>query len=337
MQSTVLRRSIRASSINTSKGRPKNNFPIWIESRGHLPPALAPRHLARSVMGRGQVPPPLFLNTASYLSAAPKKPIMAKKKRSPGKPAPDSLEAALRNPRRARGIGLLGDREIKNFFELCDRFPNLRRLQIVGNRINRIPPNVFTRLPHLQSLGIMCCPLERLPASIGKLTRLERLDLSANQLNSLPSSIGQLVKLKELELPDNEIRRLPSAVGNLARLEYLDAAGNRLDRVPRELFQCARLKMLHLPGNELKTIPGEIGQLRNLVDLHLNNNQLHKLPEELDTLRRLQTLRLHRNRLKTLPETLAGLSLKELTIAGNPLSTETKRWVSRRFSAILCE
>ena len=92
----------------------------------------------------------------------------------------------------------------------------------------------------------------RIPAALGRLSRLEFLDLSSNELaGSIPPELAGLSNLRELNLSHN-----PLGGG-----------------IPRELGSLTSIRDLNLSSNQLSgAIPPELGGLPHLVRLNLNGN-----------------------------------------------------------------
>ena len=63
--------------------------------------------------------------------------------------------------------------------------------------------------------------LDKLPASIGRLTNLVELSLSDNKLTALPPEMGRLTKLTSLAANDNKLKSLPAEIGTLVHLDSL--------------------------------------------------------------------------------------------------------------------
>jgi Leucine-rich repeat (LRR) protein len=228
----------------------------------------------------------------------------------PDQPPPWSFEAALRDPRRQTEV-VVCEGDVAEFLRVCDRFPNLRKLELQLGGVRRLPRKFFD------------------------LVRLRELALGGYfRLDSLPEAVGKLQNLETLVLTENELRRLPKAIGQLARLKVLRLAGNALERVPRELFRCTALRVLELQGNRLKVLPSEIGLLTKLEELWVNANALRRCPPEVGRLRRLRILSLNRNQFAEIPEAIGRLKrLKELWVGENPLSDRSWAWLRSTFPA----
>lgn len=143
-------------------------------------------------------------------------------------------------------------------------FPNLVRLDLVGNELQGIIPfeiGTLSKLTHLH-LGFNNLIGEIPPSSIGNLKNLVSLSLENNSLTGqIPSSIGCLTNLSYFSLSWNQINgSIPMEIGNLKSLKSLHLASNNLTGpIPTGLGDCYLLKELSLSRNYLDgSIPHHI-------------------------------------------------------------------------------
>ncbi|XP_006124760.3 leucine-rich repeat-containing protein 47 [Pelodiscus sinensis] len=114
-------------------------------------------------------------------------------------------------------------------------FPQLRSLNLTGNRLRELGPGLARSAPQLQTLL-----------------------LSGNRLSVLPGGLlppgasGLLPLLSQLEAADNGLQELGSAIASLPALKILDVSNNELSEIPVELADCPKLKEINLRGNKLK-------------------------------------------------------------------------------------
>ena len=167
----------------------------------------------------------------------------------------------------------------------------------------------------------------RIPAAIGRLSKLQWLALSSNELHgAIPKELGDLVHLYSLKLDRNGFGgKIPKEIGNLENLVWLFLYQNGLSgNIPPELGQLRRLRSLELFDNKLTgAIPSELGNLASLDNLVLSGNELTgSIPDELGNLSRLERLNLKSNRLAgAIPATLGNSSrLNWLILNDNRLS-----------------
>ncbi|XP_030319689.1 leucine-rich repeat-containing protein 47 [Calypte anna] len=116
-------------------------------------------------------------------------------------------------------------------------FPQLRSLNLSGNRLRELGPGLARAAPQLQALL-----------------------LSGNRLRVLPGRLlphaagpsGTFPLLSRLEAADNEVEELGADIAALPALKSLDVANNQLKELPAALADCPRLKETNFRGNQLK-------------------------------------------------------------------------------------
>ncbi|XP_072739679.1 leucine-rich repeat-containing protein 47 [Ciconia boyciana] len=116
-------------------------------------------------------------------------------------------------------------------------FPQLRSLNLSGNRLRELGPGLARAAPQLQALL-----------------------LSGNRLRALPGGLlppaaaagGPFPLLSRLEAADNEVAELGADIAALPALKSLDVANNQLRELPAALADCPRLKEANFRGNQLK-------------------------------------------------------------------------------------
>jgi Leucine-rich repeat (LRR) protein len=218
------------------------------------------------------------------------------------------------------------------------RFPQLRSLQLSGNRLTEVPGlgnlhrlisldaqhNRLTTLEgvqHLSSLTQLIAndnALTQVPG-LATLTRLTRLDLRGNQLAALDGVQG-LTLLTQLDLSDNLLSALPEQIHRLIRLQYLNLSNNQFTSLPGGIERMVGLTQLNLSGNRLVELPGTLSGLTRLLQLHLAENRLRSVPAVIGTMPSLRILNLRGNQLEVIPEGLERLrQLTELYLADNQI------------------
>jgi Leucine-rich repeat (LRR) protein len=222
--------------------------------------------------------------------------------------------------------------------DFLGRFPQLRSLQLSGNRLMALPGlgnlrrlvsldvqhNRLTALEgvqHLSSLTQLIAndnALTEVPG-LATLTRLTRIDLRGNQLAALDGVQG-LTLLTQLDLSDNLLSALPEQIHRLIRLQYLNLSNNQFTSLPGGIERMVGLTQLNLSGNRLGELPGTLSGLTRLLQLHLAENRLRSVPAVIGNMPSLRILNLRGNQLEAIPEGLERLrQLTELYLADNQI------------------
>lgn len=214
-------------------------------------------------------------------------------------------------------------------------------------------PPYAVRHGHVRALDLTCEELEKIPTSIGLLTRLTYLKLSSNNLTNLPDTIGDLCFLKELDLAANKFISLPDSLEKLKYLKKLDLSYNfHLKEVPTLLYRISNnifsQKYIEkgvnsaeaivlgifeiLIGKELVDfgqkkdhdyISGKykIDENGHIIELNLIPHEdfcLGLFPEPICSLKFLEILELGYNSIKKIPNSIDRLeSLKDLHLTSN--------------------
>jgi len=222
--------------------------------------------------------------------------------------------------------------------DFLGRFPQLRSLQLSGNRLTEVPGlgslhrlisldaqhNRLTTLEgvqHLSSLTQLIVndnALTEVPG-LATLTRLTRLDLRRNQLAALDGVQG-LTLLTQLDLSDNLLSALPEHIHRLIRLQYLNLSNNQFMLLPAGIDRMVGLTQLELSGNRLSELPGTLSGLSRLLQLNLAENSISSVPAVIGNMPGLRVLNLRGNQLDAIPEGLERLrQLTELYLADNQI------------------
>lgn len=117
------------------------------------------------------------------------------------------------------GFGQL--RRLQTFVARCNRFvimPDfegcdaLRTIDMRENSIAQLSAEFCEQLPQLEQLQLAGNRMARLPDEIYHLPKLEVLDVAGNKLFALPLSLTLMPSLRTLLLHDNPIRTLPNGI-----------------------------------------------------------------------------------------------------------------------------
>jgi Leucine-rich repeat (LRR) protein len=125
-------------------------------------------------------------------------------------------------------------------------------ITVGNNKLQAIPPEIFTSLTKLRELQLYKNKLTVVPNEIGNLHGIERLSIASNNIRTVPDEIGECTQLKELYLSNNaKLVAIPGTCGHL-RYEHVQRCPFKnliivlLCRMLRELQlrKCPALKQL---------------------------------------------------------------------------------------------
>ncbi|XP_049952245.1 leucine-rich repeat-containing protein 15-like [Schistocerca serialis cubense] len=239
--------------------------------------------------------------------------------------------------------------------DMFSGFPDLTKLSLEGNAINRIEVNAFAPLTHLQILYLSHNSLEGpLPENLfvnnvellhldlsnnptmkllppggfeGEFSALETLDLSHCGLEKLEVfSLRNMNRLTILKLAGNNLKVLPhGAIGS--NVKILDLSDNQLSFIEKYNFPAdSRITKLYLKGNPLLAVsPFAFSNLHALMDLDLSSCDLTTFPSLTDTsvsvFKSLRHLYLSGNRITSLNKSdLEHMpALEIIDVSKNPL------------------
>lgn len=113
------------------------------------------------------------------------------------------------------------------FEELPPVLADCTELTMIGFKSNQIVHVYEKCLPaKVRWLILTDNKIEKLPDSIGELTRLQKLMLAGNKLTSLPDSMSACRELELIRLSANRLETLPPWLFTLPQLAWLACAGN---------------------------------------------------------------------------------------------------------------
>ncbi|KDP24756.1 hypothetical protein JCGZ_25496 [Jatropha curcas] len=181
----------------------------------------------------------------------------------------------------------------------------------------------FPEFPcNVEELVLQRTRIEKVPPSIGSLSRLSSLDLSdCTMLESLPDSICNLKSLMDFQITGCvNLKRLPENIGNLESLGGLNAINSGLIELPDSICNLRKLRTL-LVGNcaNLHSVPEKLGDLESLTALHLGGIRIKGLLSSVNLWRQLTFIKLESCGLSEFPSCLchSDSSLEYLLIGGN--------------------
>lgn len=167
------------------------------------------------------------------------------------------------------------------------RWKKLRRFLTDGGLGLTALPEWLSGWKQLEELRLPGNPVQTLPASFGRLSRLRTVWMPHCALATLPDGLEGLTSLRVLGLAGNRLATLPAALVDVAEL---DVAGNPCEaQVKRERVE--PVDEVHLRGDQ-RTLPGDALLAEQPRRLTLELPRLKALPPEVARLRRLEELEL---------------------------------------------
>jgi internalin A len=139
--------------------------------------------------------------------------------------------------------------------------------------VDRYLDELIEGSPRLRMLGVVECPLGRVPEPIRGLRHLTDLRLSAVLPDRLPEWLFELPSLTALDLSQNRLSGLPATVGNATRLTDLDLSSNHFREIPEGVWQLTELVSLDLWNCPIQRIPAEVLRLLALADLRVDETR----------------------------------------------------------------
>ncbi|XP_043494554.1 protein toll-like [Polistes fuscatus] len=182
------------------------------------------------------------------------------------------------------------------------KFPNLEWLEISLNTID-LPVGIFDEIPNLKRLDLIENKMEMINnGSFSKLKNLEILNLEGNKLIEIDDNT-----FDELE-SNTEMTTLPDGfLSNLKMLQQVLLHTNGFKFLPENLFRNS-ISLIHinLNSNYLKTLPQNIFKsLSSLNSLEINNNLIETLPDGIfEDMSNLKKLDLSGNKMVSLTKDL---------------------------------
>ena len=110
-------------------------------------------------------------------------------------------------------------------------------------------PNSFQNCNNLYMLGFKANKIEIFDEDILPLS-ISWLILTDNKLQKLPQSIGDLTKLQKFPLAGNNLTTLPHTMKKCKNLELLRLSANNLTHIPDWLLELPKLSWLAFSGND---------------------------------------------------------------------------------------
>lgn len=158
---------------------------------------------------------------------------------------------------------------------------NLNQLNLGGNHLGLLEPDMFANNTHLEHLNLSQNPLENMQAQHSPYNRyflhipsLQELDLSGCNLSHLlPTMFNKLTTLTYVNLASNNISDIPKTTfAPLVDLVDLDLSGNELSQLRSDMFENnSELDSLNMRNNHLSSLRGVQVESLHKLDLSLCN------------------------------------------------------------------
>ncbi|KAL8342708.1 hypothetical protein RB601_004808 [Gaeumannomyces tritici] len=207
---------------------------------------------------------------------------------------------------------------------LVGRNQKFTHVDLSGRNIIRIPISLYSKVTEIISLNLSKNLSLDLPRDfIQSCQNLRDIKFVNNEARKLPASLGRASRLTYLDVSNNRVEHLDHAeLNNLTGLLKLNLANNRLKRLPPYFGAYRSLRTLNVSSNFLEKFPSFLCDLESLVDLDLSFNLIGTFPPCIHNLRNLEKFVITNNRLSgTLPEGFHRLeNLRELDIKYNAIS-----------------
>lgn len=148
----------------------------------------------------------------------------------------------------------LNSNKLEAFPEFGPVHASLKEINLSSNIIATIPGDMFTaeRFPQLETLEMMGNKVTVIPPQLARVVAMRKLNFTKNAVEVIPPELFSLPLLTTLMLEENVVRELPAEVGKAAgSLVNLLLAGNRIATVPAALAHCAKLTKVTIKGNPL--------------------------------------------------------------------------------------
>lgn len=159
-------------------------------------------------------------------------------------------------------------------------------VNLTGNGLQEVPPNLFQNNTQLTLLSISRNPLKHShdPKSskhgLFDTLSVTELDYSHNGLTKLKrNAFAKMPNLIYINLRNNKLREINSTVFNsLDNLVEVDLSNNLLNEIPADLVYKTAMETLNIAGNNLTTLPAM--QAYEMRHLDASHNKIRVIPKD---------------------------------------------------------
>lgn len=136
-------------------------------------------------------------------------------------------------------------------------FAHVHELALLGMRLDAVPESFLSRFPNLRILELNGNRLTRLPAGLEHLNELRELDLFGNRIvldTAQANVLARCESLEYLNLSFNPLGR-GFSLQQLGRLRRLHLRGTGQTELPPSILRCADLLQVDLRDNQISRLP----------------------------------------------------------------------------------
>ena len=155
---------------------------------------------------------------------------------------------------------------------------SLYGLRLAGNRLTRIPGEMFTNNTNLHVLNLAHNRLVAVePEAVKNLKNLRALRLDNNQLKDMNGLVSSLKNLKWLNVSTNSLQWFDFAFIPKS-LEWLDIHNNNVDRIGNYYSLSAGFSLTTFDAsfNQIRELEAD-SLLASLRNIYLNNNRIDRI------------------------------------------------------------
>jgi Leucine-rich repeat (LRR) protein len=203
--------------------------------------------------------------------------------------------------------------------------------QLAGEPANRITgiDEAIGKLENLEMLFIANAQIEKLPKSIGQLSKLSDLELFNLPLTDLDASIFEgLTELVSVNIsglykmsPDAILKVLEQMCLNCTKVQLLYINENKLTTLPENLYRMSDLRLLDAAFNKMTSVPSI--QPIAPVQLILDFNKISELPADFCEVDDMELFTCVANNLQQFPAFLSnmegGYAIEEIDLTTNKM------------------
>lgn len=190
---------------------------------------------------------------------------------------------------------------------LKDLGPHVKALNLDGNNIASLPPDIFKNATGLTHIFLGGNEIKVLDANtFSSLEKLKYIDFDGNFIETLPEGIFDNNKrLEVLSLMNMKLSSVPSGlIRNNSRLKEFYLSENKLNHLSDNFFEGQsgyNLKVVTLFSNNLDSLPSSLGAVKGLKEIRANHNRIKEIPDSFKNLQNIESIDLEDNDIAHVP------------------------------------